>query len=306
MLGPLRDVGNAIRALRIPMHDHIFYTRNLSMLTAGILAGHRCVFETYRPFADTFAFLRPYLRAIMARKNFIGAILHSQYTKTRYEKLGINPEKLLLAYNGHDPKQYEPRLTCHDAREQIGLPHDKRIVVYTGRISEEKGLTEVLNIAKMLPNILFVLVGSKEDGDIEHQARTFSNVTIFGWQTLTQLIRFLYAADVLLIPPCATPLTWYRKTVLPLKVFSYMASGRAILAPATPDITEILRNRLNAVLVEPNNTQAAANALEFLCNDPNERNRLAQVGLETVTQYTWDQRANRIREFLVRRVPATM
>ena len=96
----------------------------------------------------------------MGQTNFIGAILHSQYTKNRYEKLGIQSEKLLLAYNGYDPKQFESPLEPQEAREQLGLPQEKKIVVYTGRISEEKGLNEVLSIASLLPETLFVLVGS--------------------------------------------------------------------------------------------------------------------------------------------------
>jgi len=301
-LGPLRDIGNAIRALRIPLSDHIFYTRNLPMLTAGMLAGYQCVFETYRPFTDTFPFLKPYFRTLMGQKNFIGAILHSQYTKNRYEKLGIQSEKLLLAYNGYDPKQFESPLEPQEAREQLGLPKEKKIVVYTGRISEEKGLNEVLSIASLLPETLFVLVGSKSNGEMERRAEKFQNINIITWQTLNKIITFLYAADVLLIPPCSTPLSQHRKTVLPMKTFTYLAAGRAILGPETPDVTEILKNEKNAILVKPNDTTAAANALSSLLNNQNQRRQLSQNALNTVAKYTWNERAKKIHDFLLHRI----
>lgn len=58
---------------------------------------------------------------------------------------------------------------------------------------------------------------------------------------LQQGIYFFYGrlpADVLVIPPSADPLQQFGRTVLPLKVFQYLAAGRPIVTGEVPDTAE--------------------------------------------------------------------
>jgi glycosyltransferase involved in cell wall biosynthesis len=116
-----------------------------------------------------------------------------------------------------------------------------------------------------------------------------------------QLRYYLYDADVLLIPPTAAPLHKHGKTVLPMKVFQYLASGRPILAPRLADSAEIL-NPLYAVLVEPDNWEEAAQAVRRIFSEPNWSESLANQAKIDSQHYTWERRAQKIISFLNERL----
>ena len=122
------------------------------------------------------------------------------------DRLGIPDEQLCVCHNGWEPKRMEPRLSKEEARTKLGLPLDRRLVVYTGRMNHKKGLDVALEMARRLPEHLFVLVGSTGDGPVEREAKDIPNVKIVEWQKFSGTAAYLYAADVVLVPPSLSPL----------------------------------------------------------------------------------------------------
>jgi glycosyltransferase involved in cell wall biosynthesis len=114
----------------------------------------------------------------------------------------------------------------------------------------------------------------------------------------------MVSADVLVLPPSSVGLKVAGHTVLPMKLFGYLAAGRALLAPATPDVRELLVDGDNAVLVEPGDLDAAAHALRTLLHDDVGRARLAARARATGQDLTWDARAEKIERFLRARLAA--
>ena len=105
-----------------------------------------------------------------------------------------------------------------------------------------KGLDQVLALADLRPDTLFLLIGGEEEGPIHAEAARRGNVRIVPQQTPAALPRWLFAADALLIPAAREPLERFRNCVLPLKLYSYLAAGRPIIAPIAPDTAELLRD----------------------------------------------------------------
>jgi glycosyltransferase involved in cell wall biosynthesis len=82
----------------------------------------------------------------------------------------------------------------------------------------------------------------------------------------------------------------------PLKIFDYMAAGRAIVAPDQPNIREILEHERTALLVDPADPDGVWRAVLRLARDPGLRGRLgaaARMELET-REFTWLGNARRI------------
>jgi glycosyltransferase involved in cell wall biosynthesis len=207
-------------------------------------------------------------------------------------------------HNGYDPKRLEPRLDKTAARSRLGLKAKDPIVTYAGRMNERKGLDSILAMAEACPDVTFLLVGSEGDGTVEAAARSLANVKVHPWQPFDKTVVYLYAADVLIIPPSSAPLHGFGTTVLPMKLFLYLAAGRPVLAPRAPDTRELLRPGHNALLVEPGNTGSAVSALRSLLADPALARRLGDAGAASVATLTWDARAARIERFLLDRLAA--
>ncbi|NOY90489.1 MAG: glycosyltransferase family 4 protein [Deltaproteobacteria bacterium] len=253
----------------------LVYTRNLTVMLAALAAGHRVAYEHYRPWPVQIPPLQPLLRWSMRHPNFVGGILHSNYARRSYLELGVAPNKLRTFHNGFDPGRFEPRLTRAEARAATDLQFDGPVIVYTGRINEKKGLELVLEIAARMPEANFVLVGSEQQGCIEAAAAQHANVHIRPWQRFEEVTKFLFAADVLLIPPSMKPLEEFGCTVVPLKLFSYLAAGRAIVAANAPDVRELLHHDENAFLLKPDDAERATADLRVLLSDNDRMERLA-------------------------------
>ena len=66
-------------------------------------------------------------------------------------------------------------------------------------------------------------------------------------------------ADVLVMPHTSTPVS--ERYASPLKLFEYMAAGKAIVASRLPSLGEVLTDEVNALLVTPGDADALADEL---------------------------------------------
>jgi len=171
-------------------------------------------------------------------------------------------------------------------------------------MNHKKGLDVVLAMAERLrdrKDLRFVLVGSTGEGPIEEAAAKLPNVIVRPWQSFAGVVRYLYAADVLLVPPSLDPLLSHGNTVLPIKLFSYLAVHRPIFGGRTPDSVELLHHGENAWLTEPvraSEAERPAADLERLLDDAALREELAAGAAETAAGLTWEARGQRLGEAL--------
>lgn len=283
----------------------LVYTRNLPIALGMAALGKRVVLDTYRPWPRQYPLLRPLVRWLMRSPRFVAGILHSDLARQAYLGIGVPEERLLVAHNGFEPSRMEPVMNRRDARRALDLEPDQPTVVYAGRISGDKGLDVVLEMARRCPRVHFLLVGSTSRDPFEEECRAVPNVDLVPWQPFDRLSAWLYAADVLLVPPSVHPLVEKGHTVLPMKLFAYLAAGRPILAGASPDVRELLVDGENAVLVPPNDPEAAATALNNLLRDGELKIRLVAGATRTAGCLTWEARARRIHEFILERLETT-
>lgn len=297
---------HALRARRHPaLQDaDLAYTRNLPAAGVLLRAGHRVVYEHFRPWGDQVPPLQPYLRWVLRHPGLLGAIFHSDFARRSYLRLGAPPERLFVAHNGWDPARMAPRLSREAARARLGLEPDRFTVAYSGRLNLRKGLDLLLAAAQAAPEIGFVLIGSEGEGPVERAAASLPNVRVVPWLKFGELAPWLYAADALVIPPSLAPLERHGNTVLPIKLFLYLAAGRALVAPEAPDTAELLQADVNALLVPPGDVPALVAALRGLAADPARTARLAAGASATAQGLTWEARADHISAFLGRRLVA--
>jgi glycosyltransferase involved in cell wall biosynthesis len=82
----------------------------------------------------------------------------------------------------------------------------------------------------------------------------------------------------------------------PLKVFEYMAAGRAIVAPDQPNLREVLEHGRTALLFDPDTPGALWRAVRRLAADPELRARLGAAARTEVLRrdLTWAGNARRV------------
>jgi glycosyltransferase involved in cell wall biosynthesis len=214
----------------------------------------------------------------------------------------------LTAPDGVDLSQYDGLPDPEDARRAlcaqgtlVGLSPKAFTAGYTGHLYPGRGAELLLALAERLPQIVFLLVGG-ETQDVARQqaevdAKGLKNLFLTGFIPNAELPLYQAACDVLLMP--------YQKRVAassggdisrylsPMKLFEYLACGRAILSSDLPVFREVLSTE-NAILLPPEDIEAWTASMLSLQADPQRRSNLAAAARHTARHYTWEARARRI------------
>ena len=234
------------------------------------------------------------------KKIGIKVIVISNGLKKDFISFGFPEDKLLLAPDGVDLAEFNIDISKEEARVRMGLPLDRKMVVYTGHLFEWKGAGVLLEAARQCGDVLFVFVGGTEYNVEKFRQKAkdmdLKNVLILGHKPHKDIPFFLKAADILVLPNSAKE-EISRSYTSPLKLFEYMVSGRPIISSNLPSIGEIL-NENNSLFVEPDNDQQLTEAIKKVINDPAISNQLTQKAFEDVKNYTWVNRALKILNFI--------
>src|SRR5690554_2190757 len=279
----------------------LVYTRNLAVIRECLKRSIPVIFEHYRPWGDQFPPLQLLIRRMMESPSFLGMIAHSRFAAASYHRIGIPQEKIAVIHNGYDPKRLTPRPKW-EARRALGFDRSAKIITYAGRVNHKKGLEVVLAMARARPDLLFHLVGVERENELTKRARAIPNIRLFPFQPFGALADHLFATDILLIPPSDRPLSRHGTTILPLKLFSYLAVGRPILAPRNGDLLELLRDGENASLARPSDLADILTRLDQLFDDEPFAARLARGAKESGKNLSWDMRAAKIERFIESRL----
>ncbi len=221
-------------------------------------------------------------------------------------ELGFSTRNIFVAPDGVDAavvwREEKNPSDKQAVRLKLGLPTDKKIAVYAGSLFAWKGIYTLVDAAKLLPEIYFLIVGGDRRGDEDDVRRylaekNIGNATITGYIRSEETIRdYLSAANVLLLPNTAKDKVSLVYTS-PLKLFSYMAARRPIVASDLPSLREILDEH-NSVLVKPDDAQALAEGIKKILGNPITADLMSEAAFRDVKQYTWEKRAEHILEFL--------
>jgi len=295
-----RIISAAIAGIKYRNQYDIIHTRSRGVVILSVLLQQPVIFETYRDLQKTAPVFSRLLKLLSSSSYFLGAICHSKLSANALKAAGIEPDKVAVVYNGFDPSLLQPVLSTKTARTMVGLPHHQNLVVYAGNVQHTKGISILLDLAKDLPDVQFMIVGGQprhlKTLKAEISARNIGNIKLAGWKNHIELGPYLYAADILIIPPTSGPLEKFGRTVLPMKTFLFLGVGRTILAPATADISEILEHDVDALLTPPDDRKAAAAAIRLTLSDTSLSNRLAKNALKKSRDFSWRKRARKIRQ----------
>jgi glycosyltransferase involved in cell wall biosynthesis len=208
---------------------------------------------------------------------------------------GVDPKKIVVIPNGINSERFQANPDVEAAKRALGL--DGRLVLgFTGFVREWHGLDKVLDlIAKDPPesqrHLLVVGDGPARPG-LECQAKELgiaNRVTFTGIVERDDVARYVNAFDIALQPAVVAYAS-------PLKLFEYLALGKAIVGPAQPNIEEILRQDHNAVLFDPADPNGLAGAVSRLCSDHALRTRVAENAQRTIAdmELTWGENARKV------------
>ena len=201
------------------------------------------------------------------KRFFYPSVIYGCYHNSRSTSLvyGLTflVHNLIKTYNLIDIFIFPSQFTRDYYVEALGLPKEKTIVVpyfldikkdqfkkhteekdyflFLGRLSEEKGVKELLEIFKSLPKIKLLVIG---DGPLKGETKKYQkykNIIIKEFIDHGKIFSYILKAKAVIVPSL-----WYE--VLPNVVLESFACGKLVLAPANRNFGNIINNNVTGLL----------------------------------------------------------
>lgn len=212
-------------------------------------------------------------------------------------RYGAPDRRIHVIPNGINPVRFADGRAGKDIKAKYGL-QGKLVLGFTGFIRSWNALDKVIDFIARdngQHNLHLLVVGdgpARQEITLLAQGRGVGDrLTITGVVGRDDVADYVMAFDIALIPGVT-------KYASPLKLFEYLALGRAIIAPDMPNIREILTDGENAVLfpVQGEQEDAFSRAILRLCTDNNLRQHLANNARSVIDAQglTWARNAMRV------------
>jgi glycosyltransferase involved in cell wall biosynthesis len=199
----------------------------------------------------------------------------------------VPEEKIAVVENGVETDLFSPQSEASNQAIRRHLnAEEKFLVCYIGTMGNAHGLETLLDAAATLqhdqPNVLFLLIGEgaeKERIKSLAQSCNLANILFLDQQPREKIPAFISASDASLVLLKKTEVF---KTVIPTKMLEFMSCARSVILGVDGQAREIVEAAGAGLIIEPENSEALAQAIQSLAAQPDLRAKLGQKGREYI------------------------
>ena len=282
-----------------PVHilpkTQLVHTRNWNFAKAAVKNEIPVIYESHY-YQET-----PFEKAIVSSPWFQAAITQSTLTRENLVQCGMPPEKAVALHNGFERSFLirQPQEAEHWRRELLKDGRNQ-LVVYSGALYKFKGVDLLIEVAKELPEIQFVVTGGTDSQASFYrelsQQKGVENITFLGWILPRQrLVSLFQAADILAHPHCSGKEADFTN---PVKFFQYIASGTPIVATTIAPLLEFKLPHLAMDWCEPDDPTQFSNCLRFALKKYPRKIEGYAENIEFGQQFSWENRIEKILSYV--------
>ena len=191
-------------------------------------------------------------------------------------------KNLMILSRGVNTELFTPTRRDADLRKQWGVGDDDLVVLYVGRVAQEKNIPLAVRAFEAVrshhPTARFVIVGdgpAREKLQYEHPEFIFA-----GTQRGESLAAHYASADTFFFASMSE--------TFGNVVTEAMASGLATLAFDYAGPRQVIRSRENGVIVPFGDEEAFVEAAMYLCSDLSDLRKLGAAARATAMTLSWD------------------
>jgi glycosyltransferase involved in cell wall biosynthesis len=252
--------GGFARLLKLFGAKHVLYSPHAFVtLSPTLSAAKRRVFETIE----------------WALSHLSDAIVcTSQNEREHALSLGIGKEKLAIVVNGRAPVARKDRAAL---RAQLGLPDEKVVIGFVGRLEAQKAPQRLIDVClklmPKLPNLHLLVVGEgSQRAKLEtllHKAGLEDRAT---WMGEVDAVQYMPAMDILAMPSMYEGFAYV--------LIEALQAGLPLVATPVGGTVESIVPGKNGIIVPHHPSEPLTAALRQLAMDANLRDRMARAASE--------------------------
>lgn len=283
---------------KLPLPDLIYGRDDTYSLLKACLLGRPVILEVHQPPRNNIE--KKEISLLIKSKNFRRLVTISKALRNKYLHLypQLDKKKILVAYDAADlPK------VANVARDELTLlgRNQKPSIGYIGHLYPGKGMEVIQQVAELLPDLDFHIVGgTEEDLSYWRDRAPMKNILYYGYIPHGSLSPYYQAFDIVLAPYQHNVGTFsgrgnISKWMSPLKIFEYMSYSKAMIVSDLPVLQEVLTPYHDCLLCPPESPYAWADAIMRLVNNPDLRKHLEKNTYKKFAKYfTWEKRVNKV------------
>ena len=253
----------------------------------------------YHPRTPFHTFFRPLTDFIYRHADF--AVVYGTHVKAYLIGRGMKEERIFIAQNTADHELYS-KLPTEEEKQAIinkfGLSGDKPLMLFVGRLCEEKGIKYIFEALKKLedpPQLLLLGHGELKE-ELEKTAKENSLPVIFGDYVRNEELYAYYAlADIVLVPSVTTKT--FREP-WGLIVNECMNQGCVVVASDAVGAAAggLVEDGKTGFIVPERDPEKMAAAIETLVKDKELRETLSRNAKAKIANWDYDHMAEGFRQ----------
>ncbi len=239
--------------------------------------------------------------AVRVLQNAQACVANSQATANRAAAFGVAIDKITVVYPVPQAPVAKPVLVA-DLRALHGLV-DKRVLLTVGRLVARKGQDMVIkampSVLARVPETVYIVVGDGPDRERLNTLATESGVpVIFTGAVSGEARDAWFALCDAFVMPC-------RDMAGDTEGFGMVyleaaAASKPVIASAAGGVSEAVEAGKTGLLVDPQSSEAIAEAIIKLLSDESLRERLGHTGRERFDHYwSWSKQLEQFKRLLV-------
>jgi len=307
-----RIFGLTWRAFRLALRQHadVYHFHDPDLLPVGIFlklfTNAKVIYDVHEDYPKMIRVkywipkpLRPLAALLFARIEVRGAhALDAIVTVNEVIGGRFGRNKVVLIKNYPLLALSEAILRPKAAKVSNSLEGTK--LIYVGGLTRARGIKEIVEAMEILDepsNVRLDLIGKFTEPLFKEEVcklSGFRKTRLVGWVPHPEVWEHLQEADIALM--CLHPVGDYTYG-LPVKLFEYMAAGLPIIASDFPLWENFFKDHGCGLTVNPLNAKEIAQAIEYLLDHPEVRQKMSENGCRAVVEkYNWESEGEKVLE----------
>lgn len=240
--------------------------------------------------------------ALLKSKKLKGVVVISKALAADFKNdFSFYTKPILVAHDGADiPRQAPQKIPQSKWCGRKGIMQ----VGYTGSLHQGRGMELIVDVARLVPEMDFHIVGGTNDEVKDWEAKGIpQNLYLHGSKPHSKIAAYLDKFDIVLAPyqprihiGAGEDIS---RWISPMKLFEYMAASKPIICSDIPVLHEIIQKGRNGLMVSSQDPTQWVDALCDLSKSQSYREALGQEGFKDIQDhYSWNIRADHVIEFI--------
>jgi glycosyltransferase involved in cell wall biosynthesis len=184
-------------------------------------------------------------------------------------------------------------------RKALNIPSDKKIILYVGSFTFNRGLEELIQSLSLLEDCVLVLMGYSQDQqyfrklkDLVRSNGISQRIFFFGPVASEEVIDYSASADIGVAPIKNAGLSYYY--CLPNKLFEYLSAGIPVVGSWFPELRKVINGFRVGETFDPESPMEIAESIKSVLQDPEKYKRMTQKTRQAAKVFNWQRESRKL------------